>query len=272
MEQEAEIHIAEANKDGDIGKKIHQSESRSRVAELEMNAILAENTRSKEMAESNAALAVARATYERQRAIAEAEAAAAAEQRTAELQAQVEIQRAQQSLERDRAKDLSAATVAAEVATKEAEGRAAALRTTADAKLYLAQREAEGTRLRMEAQADGLKQLTLAAGGSDNLSKYLMIDRGVLQELADKQAKAVQGLKPNISVWNTGGAGPNADTPSASAAMTDLFRTAMPLLDGIKKQTGYDFLDSVGVGKHKKHGDKSTGIDAAVPTTPPSIP
>ena len=31
--------------------------------------------------------------------------------------------------------------------------------------------------------------------------------------------------------------------------MTDLFKTGMPLFDGLKQQTGYDFMKSVGVVK-----------------------
>jgi flotillin len=70
------------------------------------------------------------------------------------------------------------------------------------------------------------------------------VDRHVLEKLAEQQAEAVKGMNPNINIWNTGE--PNS---KASGALADLLKSGMPLLDGIKQQTGYDFLGSVGVKK-----------------------
>ena len=126
---------------------------------------------------------------------------------------------------------------------KEADGKIA----LADATLYTMQKEAEGNLALAEAQAIGLRRLIESAGSVESLVQYELINKNVLPQLAAEQAKAVLGMQPNISIWNTG----NNDS-TASSALTDLFKTGMPLFDGIKQQTGIDFLKSVGVQKNDR--------------------
>ena len=122
-----------------------------------------------------------------------------------------------------------------------AKAKAESIKLEADAELYAKQQEAVGILAIKDAEAEGLNRLITAAGNTSNLNSYLLIRDGTLPVLAEKQAMALHDMKPKINIWNTGSNG-----SSASKILTDLFQTGMPLFDGIKAQTGYDFLKSVG--------------------------
>ena len=216
-------------------------------------------------------------------------------------------------MEQLRATEFSAASVCAEVEVrraqgvadahiKEAEGLASAVRLEAEAKAaalkYNAEANAEATKLQAaanyveqenvamgilkirQAEAEGLQRLIAAAGGVENLSQYLMVRDGMLTEISKNQAEAVRGMKPQVSVWQTGGSGSGkGETGGAlsgglSGALQDIASTSVPLLDGIKKQYGIDFLKNwrdgatgEGAGGHKSN--KST---LQAPPTPPDTP
>jgi flotillin len=57
-----------------------------------------------------------------------------------------------------------------------------------------------------------------------------MIDRNLFPELANANAKAIQGLQPKITYWNTGGDSKNP--------ITDIVKNIPPLVDTIFTQTG----------------------------------
>jgi len=102
----------------------------------------------------------------------------------------------------------------------------------ADAMLYQKQKEAEANLAVLKAQADGIKEIVGAFGSPQAALQYLMIDRGVFSDLAAKNAAAVQGLNPKITVWNTGN-----DTASGNP-IADIFKSLPPLLTTIQDQTG----------------------------------
>ena len=249
VNQHARVNVAAAVKDGTIGEAIHLTETRQETARLEKEAKLVENDRDRDIAKSNASLAQAQAEYDRDVAIARAQSAAAGQQEEAKLQAKVEQQRVQQRVENIRAEKWSMANVQAEIAAKVAEGEANATRIQAEADLFAKQQEAAGILAIRQAEAEGLQRLVESAGGVEGLNSYLLVDRNTLPELAQKQADALTGMNPNISVWNTGNVGENSNL---SGVVTDLFKTGMPLFDGIKQQTGYDFLKSIGVSNAKQ--------------------
>lgn len=243
----ARVDVAEQKKMGDTGEKGFEGETRQTVAAIEKEAKLIENSRDRDIYQSNTELEIAKAEYNRQIRIASAEADAAAEKRRFELQREVETHRASQEMEKLRADELTEASVQAEVRIKQADGVAQALRVRAEAELYAEQQKALGILAIKEAEAEGLRRLAEAAGGTDSLAKYLLIRDGVLPELAEKQAMALQGLNPRVNIWQTGPTG--TDSQLVSNTLTDLFKTGMPLFAGIKDQTGYDFLGSIGVKK-----------------------
>ena len=261
VDQEARVHVAEAFRRGEIGEYENKKETRQRVALLEKEAVITENERDRDIAESHKDLDVARAEYKRAIEIAKAEAEAAAAKREAELQTQVEKQRIEQEVERQRATEWATANVKAEVKIKESEGDAEAIRLKAEAELYAKQKEAEGIRATLDAQASGLQQLVSSAGGIDGLNKYLLVERNILPQLAQKQAMALQGMNPRVNVWSTS----SDNSGTLSNTLTDLFKTGMPLFEGIKDQTGYDFLDSINVKqKDTKQKNKKQGVKQEV--------
>jgi flotillin len=241
INQDARVDVAEAIKDGEVGERNFQSEARQGIAKAEKEAKLVEYQRDQEVAESLKNLQVAKATYQKETAIAQINATAEAEERQWKLQKGVEERRKEQELEKKRADLYTTTTVQAEIAIKEAEGEAQSIRVKADAELYAQQQVAEGIKALRQAEAEGLQLLIKSAGDVDGLNRYLMIRDNLLPELADKQAKALQGLNPRISVWQTG-----EGTKGLNGTLTDLFKTGMPLFDGIKEQTGYDFMKRLG--------------------------
>ena len=277
VNQEARVHVAEAIKEGECGEKRNISQTRQQTAQYEKEAKLSENDRQKEISESEKTLAIAQANFKKEQQLAFAEAEAAAEKRKWELQQEVEQNRKQQQIERLRADKWTAACVEVEVETKKAEGYAAALKLksdadlyakkissdadlyakriasdaelyasnlSSDARLYGDQKEAEGIAAKKQAESEGLRKLIEAAGGVESLVKYLLVDQRQLPELFEQQAKAVHGMQPKVSVWNTG-----AHNGSLSNTLTDVFKAGIPLFEEIKMQTGYDFLGSAGVKK-----------------------
>jgi len=87
--------------------------------------------------------------------------------------------------------------------SKEAEAIQLTGRAEAEAALYARQKEAEGINAIYEAQYQGFSKLREAFGGEDTLMKFLMLEKGLFQDLANANANAIQGLNPKINIWNT---------------------------------------------------------------------
>ncbi|CAJ0755666.1 11637_t:CDS:1, partial [Entrophospora sp. SA101] len=105
----------------------------------------------------------------------------------------------------------------------------------AEAALYQKQKEAEGVLSLYNAQAEGIKNLMLAFNGDTQAAvQYIMIERGVFQQLAKENASAIQGLNPKITVWNTGG----ESAQSSNNPINSIFQSLPPLLSTIQDQTG----------------------------------
>lgn len=118
--------------------------------------------------------------------------------------------------------------------TKETEGVYARALRDADASFYARKKEAEG----ISAIADGYKHLAEAFGGPQGLLQYMMLEKGVYEKLALANAKAIQGLQPKITVWNTGEQGGNGSAMDASAPIRNIMSSLPPLLTTIQEQTG----------------------------------
>jgi flotillin len=70
----------------------------------------------------------------------------------------------------------------------------------ANAEYYQKKKDAEG----MLEMAKGYGALAEVLGGPQGLLQYLMIQNNTYQNLATANAKAIAGLQPKITVWNTG--------------------------------------------------------------------
>lgn len=86
--------------------------------------------------------------------------------------------------------------------------------------------------LTLQAKAEGHRLMFEAFNKDANaLSKFTMIEKGVIVELAHANAEALKGMNPKISVWNTGDSGKDGNT--ASSAISDLLRIVPPMVSTI---------------------------------------
>mmetsp|Transcript_11217 Transcript_11217/g.19175 ORF Transcript_11217/g.19175 Transcript_11217/m.19175 type:complete len:466 (-) Transcript_11217:57-1454(-) len=234
---DAQVEVAEARKTGEIGLKQKEKDSRVKIAQLDTEAIVSENERAAEIAQSNAQLEEVRAQSRKRSEIANLDATMAAKLREAELQSQVEVKRQAQLLEQLRADELVNTKVQAEQAIAEAEGKAASIRHLADAHLYEEQKKAEAIQAELSAHSAGLKAIVDACDGDSATVKfYLGLKDGIYEKLAHQQAQAVSGMKPQISVWNTGS---NANSDPISPILKTV-QSMAPMLDGLHKHTDFE--------------------------------
>ncbi|KAJ8108467.1 hypothetical protein OPT61_g8150 [Boeremia exigua] len=103
----------------------------------------------------------------------------------------------------------------------------------AQAHLITQQREAEG----LSAMAKAYGEMATVLGGPQGLMQWMMLNNGTYQQLANANAKAIQGLQPKINVWNTGAQGGDG-AMDATAPIRNLFQSLPPLLSTIHDQTG----------------------------------
>lgn len=238
---DAQVEVSEARKMGEIGMKQRDKETRVTVAKLDTEATLAENERRAEIANSEASLQEIRAQANKRAEVANIEANLTARSREAELQSLVEVKRQAQILEQLRADTLAKTKVQAEQVVAEAEGQAAAIRHIADAKFYDEQKKSEAVQLQLAAHAAGLATLVTAAQGDSSTVKfYLALKEGIYEKLAEQQAKAVAGMQPKISVWNTGS---NAGDSDPLAPILKTVQSIAPMLDGLHKHSDFKVPD-----------------------------
>jgi flotillin len=99
-------------------------------------------------------------------------------------------------------------------------------------------KEAEGMTALFDAQSQGIQKLISSFNGDTQaLVTYMMLEKDQFTKLADASAKAIQGLNPKITVWNTGNGAQTYDS------IQSLGKTLIPMLDTIKDQTGYQLPD-----------------------------
>lgn len=232
-ENKAKVEVAEQNKKGNIGAKERESETRQRVSTVEAEAALVENEREQAILKSKADLEKTKAEQDLIIQQAQIRAKQEAEVLRMQLLKEVEMRRQEMELEKQRAVELTKATVAAETLQKDAEGQAQSQRILAEAALFQKQKEAEGVCAMYAAQSEGLQKLVSSFGGDARaLLSYTMLEKGVYQHLADSNAKAIQGLNPKITVWTH-------DPTQGMAAIQNLGKGLIPMLDTIQDQTGY---------------------------------
>jgi flotillin len=238
---QAKIDVAQAKYVGNVGEKEREGLTRQNVARVDAETIIYENERKATMANAAAQLAIREAEYQQQAEVAAIEAKRNAEMRDAELLKDVEERRAMAETEKLRAQLVAKATAECEAAMQEANAKLYARQKEAEAELFAKAKEAEGVRMLLEAKAAGLRMMVEAFNGDmAAFQNYLMIDRGIYQELARQNAEAIRGLEPKITVWNTGAESTDGRSPSGGAMqpIADIFRTLPPLFTTIQDQTG----------------------------------
>ena len=197
---------------------MHQ-QVRTAKAEQDQIATTYENTQHMLVAQSDAQLAVTRAEARRKAEVAAVEADAAVKEQAAVRAAQVQIKEREAEEQRLRATTLAKIHVSVEAQRREAEGnayaarvdaegRAAAIRAVAEAERDRALLEAEGTRSKLQAEADGYRELLQAYDANPQLAQFIKgNESGLWAEQAKQAAAALQNLKPEYHVWQTGASG-----------------------------------------------------------------
>lgn len=225
------------------------------VAELEKDATVRENEYKQEIATSNALLIEGQETAKLKESLARIQATNEALKRQEEMEKEVQQRRAEHVLEAMRANDLNLSKVATERKIVEAQGHARSIELEADAHLYKirkeaeadlikaqneaeallikAQREAEGNLTKAQKNAEGILAVLNAQADPAFLQFYLGLEKGLPQELARYHSTTVQGLKPQISIWNTGG----DNTNNPLLPLVNMVQSMAPVIDGFQKHT-----------------------------------
>lgn len=247
-ENTAKVDVAEAKKNGDVGAKHRETETRQKVSIFESDTVKLENERRQEIAKSQAELKIVENEAFRKTMLSEIEAVNATKMRQAELETSVENKRILAETEKIRASTFSKAQVQSEIMTKEAEGKAnavikeaegnaTAMKLNADAHFYAKNKEAEAVLSMYSAQAQGIERLVESFNNNpEDLIKYIMIKEGVYVDLAKTNANAIQGLNPKITIWSTGENSKNSENYTKPIA--DLLKMIPPLFSTISDQSG----------------------------------
>lgn len=233
-ENKAKVDIAEASKVGNIGHKERETDTRQRNAQLEANTVEQENINNQNIEKSKAELEVVKADAFRKAELARIEADNATKIRNTELQKELEIKRIGLETEKQRAKEYTTAQVEAEINVVTAQGHAEAKKKDADALLYTKQREADGILALYNAQSQGIDNLIKSFNGDHkSLIQYLMLNTGTYKDLAETNAKAIQGLNPKITIWNT-----STDKNNYTDNIANIMKLIPPMVSTIHDQTG----------------------------------
>ncbi|KAG0127177.1 hypothetical protein HOY82DRAFT_586940 [Tuber indicum] len=253
---QAKIDVAEARMRGEIGEKEKQGLTAQHISKIEADTAIKETERKKDKATAEASFSVRQQELNMEVQQATIKAKRAAEARDAELSKDVEKKRAEMELERLRAMDVVKSVIARETQEQKADAAAYTTKKSAEAEyltrvrkaeadLIAAEKSAQATFITRKREAEGMLEMAKAyqalsqvMGGPEGLMQFLMIERGVYGDLADANAKAIQGLQPKISVWNTGSAGGEGAMADPTAPLRNIFQALPPLFSTINEQTG----------------------------------
>ncbi len=249
--QQSEVFVAESTKEGDIGKKQREADTRQVKAQLEAKTRQIEFDTQQQIAISSANLEVVKSASKQREEVSRIEANAAALLCKEELQLQIETKREDQLLVAKRADQLTSNKVAAQCLMVEAQakgdasmaealGKAQSIETIAKATRFEGEQkaavifanlkaEADGKLALLMAQAQGTQELVKACNNDpETLRTLLNIYNEIPQTIARESAKAVQNLNPQI--WSLSG-------DSAGSQIANMLASLSPMIDMYKKVT-----------------------------------
>jgi flotillin len=259
LKSQAELKKAQAEYDKAVGfaelTKVKELEQREHMLSIEVEKINqmknTEKLRAAQMSDANVKLETTKKLAEASAEQVKINAAAQAEKIKIDANALAEQIRISAAVQAEKVKiDATASAEQIRIATAaraeqikiDAEAQKQAEIAKADAHLYTKQKEATGIQAVYEAEANGLEKLK-ATVGADNIVQYLMIERGIYQKLAEQNAKAIQGLNPKVTIWNTG---PEASNGSVMTPIKEIMKALPPLMTTVQEQTGFKFPDFLG--------------------------
>ncbi|KAL8840013.1 MAG: hypothetical protein Q9170_001497 [Blastenia crenularia] len=273
---QAKVDVANAMMMGNIGEAEKRGRTRQEISKIDAATAVLETQRKSEKAQADAQLTTTQIQLDNGINLAKIEANRKAESRDAELQRDVEKQRAQTELEARRATDLVHAQIEKESAQQRADAKFYATNKNADGLLYQQKQDAEASYLatvkktdalvyqqRQEAEASLFRatkeaeaafiakqkeaagiaemakaygQMASAFGGPQGLLQHMMLQTNTYEKLAKANAQAINGLQPKITIWNTG---ENAGgSGDSTAPFRNILQSLPPLLSTINDQTG----------------------------------
>lgn len=235
-DREREIKVAENMAQSEKGKKSAERDKRVFVQEQESIAVEGENISRASIADYNATLA-------------EKEAEASRRSEVAQKIAEMEIQKAQYLMEQERlkAEDIVREEIQKTQIEIAAEAEAQRLRRIAqgqaDATLARYEAEAEGQQKVLEAKAAGYAMLVTSAGGDAKAAAtLLMVEK--IETMVEAQVEAIKNLKiDSITVWDSGGG--DGDGSSTSNFISSLVKSLPPLHD-VAANAGVDLPEYLG--------------------------
>ena len=261
---QAKVDVAEARMRGEIGSAQKRGLTKQEISKIDAETAVLETKRKSEKASADAELTNRQTELDMVVQLNKIKAQRQAEARDAELQKDVETKKADTELERLRATDVTKSKIARETAQQRADASYYTETKGADARVYSQQKEAEIAQFRQQRDAEaayfrGIKEAdaafyakkkeaegiaALAAsykdmaevlGGPQGLLQYMMLQSNTYEKLALANAKAINGLQPKITVWNTGEGVGGTDS---TAPIRNLMQSLPPLLSTINDQTG----------------------------------
>ncbi|KAL4783095.1 hypothetical protein BJX76DRAFT_269467 [Aspergillus varians] len=251
---QAKIDVAEARMKGEIGEAEKHGRTKQEISKIDADTAVLETKRKAEKAKADSELTNRQTELDTQVQMGRITAQRQTEARDAELLKQVETKRAETELERLRAKEVTRSKVERESAqeradaqyyssNKAAEARLYEEKTQADANFYRSCKDADAAFNAKKREAEGVLEMANAygalinvLGGPDAFLQWKMIETGMYERLALANGKAIQGLQPKITTWNTGdGASGSGD---AMGPIRNIMQGLPPLLSTIHDQTG----------------------------------
>lgn len=248
---DAKISVAEADRSGAIGSAEAEKEMRISVSQSNSEAISGENEAKAKIAESDAMRREREAEALKRATAAENIAAAKAQEESYGAQKEAEIARAH----------LEQATLEADVLVKtEIEKKKVELEAEAEAEKIRrrAKGEADATLLKMQAEADGMKQILLkqaegfaeivrsAGGEADDAIRLMIADK--LEELTRIQVDAIKNLKiDKVTVWDSGTKG--QDGKNTTADFVSGLMKSIPPMNEIFDMAGMQLPKYLGEAK-----------------------
>lgn len=239
-DRDREVQVAQNVAESQKGQKAAEVDRRVFVQQQEATGVQGENLSRAEIASYQADLD-------------EKEAAAMQRAEVARRTAEMEVQKAQYSLEQER---LRAEEIVREEISKtqieiaaeaEAERQRRIAQGEADAVLARYNAEAEGTKAVLEAKANGYRQLVESAGGDVKAAAtLLMVEK--IEEIVARQTEAIANLQiDKITVWDSGNGGEGGSTANF---VSSLIRSLPPVHD-VAKMAGVDLPDYLGSMKEE---------------------
>lgn len=273
---QAKVDVANAMMIGDIGEAEKRGRTRQEISKIDAQTAVLETKRKSEKAEADNQLKTTQVKLDMELNLAKIEADRNADAKDAQLQRDVEVQRAEAELERRRATDLVHAKIDRESAEQKADAKFYAEKKNADGLLYKqkqdaearylatlkgadalvyqqkqeaevnllrATKEAEAAFIAKKKEAEGISELAKAysnmssvLGGPQGLLQYMMLQNNTYEKLAKANAQAINGLQPKITVWNTGDSA--GSSADSTAPIRNILQSLPPLLSTINEQTG----------------------------------